>query len=71
MTELANNALHKWLGEKNVYNIARRARLIALISGLIAVIAIGVSLIAVLGFAQSFTRLQQLSLLLAAVILCP
>jgi hypothetical protein len=50
-------------------NIARRARLIGLVSALVAVVAIGITLIAGFSFGKSLTPLQQLSLLLAAAVL--
>jgi hypothetical protein len=50
-------------------NVARRARLIGLVSALVAVVAIGITLIAGFGFRKSLTPLQQLSLLLAAAAL--
>jgi uncharacterized membrane protein len=50
-------------------NTAQRARLIGLISGLVVMVAIGVALVVCLGFGQSLTPLQQLSLLLAVAAL--
>jgi hypothetical protein len=50
-------------------NVARRGRLIGLVSALVAVLAIGITLIAGFGFGKSLTPLQQLSLLLAAAVL--
>lgn len=50
-------------------NTARRARLIGLTSAVVATVAIGVLLLSRFDFGQSFTRLQQLSLLLAAAVL--
>jgi hypothetical protein len=50
-------------------NVARRARLIGLVWALVAVVAIGITLIAGFGFGKSLTPLQQLSLLLAAAVL--
>lgn len=47
-------------------NVARRVRLIGLVSGVAAIAGIGVLLLSDLGFGQSFFHLQQLSLLLAA-----
>jgi hypothetical protein len=49
-------------------NVARRARLIGLVSAVVAIVVIGVLLLSGLGF-DSFTRLQQLSLLLAVAVL--
>ena len=50
-------------------NVARRARLIGLVSALVAVVTIGITVIASFDFGKSLTPLQQLSLLLAAVVL--
>jgi hypothetical protein len=49
-------------------NVARRARLIGLVSGVASISGIGVLLLSDLGF-NSLTHLQQLSLLLAAAVL--
>ena len=49
--------------------VAQRARLIGLTSAVVATVAIGVLLLSLFDFGQSFTRLQQLSLLLAAAVL--
>jgi hypothetical protein len=50
-------------------NIAQRPQLTGLISIVIAIVIIGATFLAELGFDRSFTRLQQLSLLLAAAVL--
>jgi hypothetical protein len=50
-------------------NVARRARLIGLVSARVAVVAIGVTLIAGFDLGKSLTPLQQLPLLLAAAVL--